>query len=744
MVRAGVSSPVTDSAHATQCRRQELQDRQTITPIATSELYESRIFDARASIILVGLRGVGKRSLGFIAAAQLGRRFVSEGLWFEDITGLTKAQYFTRHGANEFHNRRLAVFRQMLESNSNDCVIECGVASLAPTARQLLRRFAKTHPVIHITRNPNHICQVTGIEDSDASISRMSKADLEHRACSNLEFYNLYDPTCRDGVAEVDFSPSSSFILRDVKLDFQTFIRLTTGRLALDHRHPASISSVRLDDRIYTYALTLRLSALLSGAVDVNKVESGEDAVELEVDVFPTNIYTTISKIFSQIRRERMIPIIFKVDAKCIQPAGDASILYFQLLHHALRLGVEYIVVDLESADHQIQRLIAAKGYSRVIGHRHFEVTSPGGWLDDSRADAYRKALSMGFDIVRFEQPATCRQDNMDARVFHEYIAHLKTDARLIAYNTGHLGKTSLIFNRILTPVGPLEPEPQRCKRHANAPISPLTVQEATSALFACHEFDALRFYILGDSRDLSAAPAAYKASFHMLGMKHEFHFCDAKNWEEMAPIMSMNDFGGLLVRFNHKVPAVSVVNSLSKQAKAIGAVNIILPMRQSVDGATPPFEQQSDQRNRAGMVSALHGENTDWIGIMRCFRRKLSPRNTVNNASGSGVVLGAGGAARAAVYAMIHLGCRNIFIYNRTEENAIAVANHFNAWAAQEWPGRLKPVRVLRRDKPQWPQDVDFPTLIMSCIPATAMESINIPYEWLASPSGGVVGKVC
>jgi hypothetical protein len=80
----------------------------------------SRLFAADASIILIGLRGSGKRSLGFIASAELQWRFVTEDQYFEEMTGTTRAQFLHETGSQAFHKKNIEVIKAMLDRNRKE------------------------------------------------------------------------------------------------------------------------------------------------------------------------------------------------------------------------------------------------------------------------------------------------------------------------------------------------------------------------------------------------------------------------------------------------------------------------------------------------------------------------------------------------------------------------------------------------------------------------------------------------
>jgi hypothetical protein len=192
----------------------------------------------------------------------------------------------------------------------------------------------------------------------------------------------------------------------------------------------------------------------------------------------------------------------------------------------------------------------------------------------------------------------------------------------------------------------------------------------------------------------------------------------------------------------------------MSPHARAIGAVNTLIPIRNSEDSDDTRLSQESSvfiQKSRAGPIKGLHGDNTDWIGICNCIRRGLSPANAVRPST-TGLVIGSGGMARAAVYSMIHLGVQNIFVYNRTLANAEKLAHHYNrqdlfANERMGADGRPRVSTLSSLDEP-WPADYKQPTIIVSGIPAHSIGGVpapnfHMPTQWLESPTGGVVVDV-
>jgi pentafunctional AROM polypeptide len=123
--------------------------------------------------------------------------------------------------------------------------------------------------------------------------------------------------------------------------------------------------------------------------------------------------------------------------------------------------------------------------------------------------------------------------------------------------------------------------------------------------------------------------------------------------------------------------------------ACSIGAINTIVP--------------ESIMDGDGKMVRKLVGMNTDWLGMKRPLLRQLRSRgvqwsnedtntNSGDNKRSIGLVVGAGGTARAACYAIKDLGL-DLIVYNRTPEKGEEVAKMFGGKSVTlEELGQLDP----------------------------------------------------
>ena len=113
--------------------------------------------------------------------------------------------------------------------------------------------------------------------------------------------------------------------------------------------------------------------------------------------------------------------------------------------------------------------------------------------------------------------------------------------------------------------------------------------------------------------------------------------------------------FAGCNLTLPHKIEALPWVDAVDPMALRIGAVNT-LTVR--ADGS-------------------LHGANTDAFGFIQSLREA---HPSWQASAGPAVVLGAGGAARAVVWALADAGAKDIRLLNRSPDKAQAMAQEFGA----------------------------------------------------------------
>lgn len=149
--------------------------------------------------------------------------------------------------------------------------------------------------------------------------------------------------------------------------------------------------------------------------------------------------------------------------------------------------------------------------------------------------------------------------------------------------------------------------------------------------------------------------PSRLSQSMHNAGFRHlniPFVYSAFQIEQVDEAIRSMRALGirGFSVTIPHKETVLRLLDRLSPDAEAIGAVNTIVN-----DG------------------QILTGHNTDWTGLLSAFAEQqvdLSGKNVL--------VLGAGGASLAVSFAMLRAGARRVSLWNRTRGRGEAVAQRF------------------------------------------------------------------
>ncbi|KKF92306.1 Quinate repressor protein [Ceratocystis platani] len=753
------------------------------------------VFASLASIVLVGIRGSGKSTLAIIASTAMKRRVIDCEKTFQQAMRISSAAYMKAHSATECHRVQAAILRDVLRENSQRCIIVC--SWIDRSILSLLRDFSRSNPVIQILRDPRAIQEHLKIETIEKTRNIVNASTAIFRACSNLEFFNISE-RIRD-VASQNLSqasdppddtcerrPAPYLALKRAERHFLKFLSLVMPNGSIPFIESAfPLASIPTEDRRFTYATSVRLTSLIQQRdceIDIEELETGADAIEIIVDdidvlcggsrsrpppvgtLLDPERATNISKVIGNIRRDTVIPIIYHVLLPTPNIASDTAAfhaLYKEYLLHGLRLACEYITIDLRLSAYEIDHITTQTQNSKLIGHFACPPSAPPSqattWLDPMWMAHYHRARLQGCDLVRFVKPVATIKDNFDINQLKSKVEALDgPKVPLIAFNSGNRGRHSAVMNHVLTSVA-TQPTVGFVPDTPHPPSPRITAQQATQALYASFLFDPMKLYVFGARVDYSLSPAIHNGALAALGIPHHYRPHSTQNLRGLKELIDDPYFAGASIGLPFKVEIIALTHSLSRHARAIGAVNTLIPVRRlNPDGSIPEDETLFNCRNRAGPVRALYGDNTDWVGIRACLRRGLSPANAVRPTS-CGLVIGAGGMARAAVYAMLQLGVTNIVIFNRTASNAEKLVAHFTQLLQRKDLPLLSPTTTLDGPEMQarfhvihsiadpWPANFRCPTMIVVCIPIHSIGDVPAPHfvapsSWLESPTGGVL----
>ncbi|HUQ78685.1 MAG TPA: shikimate dehydrogenase [Patescibacteria group bacterium] len=167
------------------------------------------------------------------------------------------------------------------------------------------------------------------------------------------------------------------------------------------------------------------------------------------------------------------------------------------------------------------------------------------------------------------------------------------------------------------------------------------------------------RVVLIGHPVAHSLSGAMQQAAFDDQGIDAAYELWDRAPIalpEAIAEIRAGDDFLGANVTIPHKERVVPLVDRLTEEAQATGAVNTI---------------------TREG--KRLVGHNTDVPGFKVALDSLVGRQKMPRVA----VVLGAGGGARAVVYGLIREGFQRIVVFNRHLHRAEGLVKHFGRSAA-------------------------------------------------------------
>ena len=361
----------------------------------------------------------------------------------------------------------------------------------------------------------------------------------------------------------------------------------------------------------------------------------------------------------------------------------------------------------------QLQELLNLKQNTSIIGSFHcLDGSVPWtGTLSNQTMQSMYDLMHPWADVIKLIGVARTLNDNFDC---FEFSQKQSCHKRLIAMNMGPLGQLSRALNMYMTPV-----------------THPLLTLSAASGQLSVKEIHQLRhkigllkskkFYLFGSPIKQSMSPTLHNTGFEELGLPFEYSLFESSNADQVLDVIQnqngFHDFGGASVTIPLKESLFKkdVFVEMSESVKKIGALNTIT------------FNPD---------LNGLTANNTDWLGIKGCIDSVTCLSSSLK--SFIGIVIGAGGTARAACYALQRIqGVNEIRIWNRTIERARALALEFDSHLESDIHNLLSlSSSPSSNEESKEASKTEF--IVISTIPAPAQDSID--WDSLLSHGQGIV----
>ncbi|TDL20533.1 Pentafunctional AroM protein [Rickenella mellea] len=615
--------------------------------------------DNTGSVVIIGMRGSGKSFIGQMAARSLGREFVDADVVFEERKKTGVRAFVQEHGWQAFRDAEAEILKDLLGSCSTKHVISLGGGVVeSPASRELLKKYGQTHgPVVHIVREIDEIVKYLGEETARPAYGEPVEDVFRRREpwfmeCSTHGFVNY------TGVLQQLSSNDTAKLRGGSAHDTRREIARFFGHITAQKPNLAP----NLGSDVPSYFLSLTYPDITPALGHFSELTAGVDALELRVDLLrapnaagltgpyiPPTSY--VMEQLAAIRRSTTLPIVFTVRSATQGGShpDNAEMEAFALFELALRTGCEYVDVEISWSEKRLRDLVGRKGSTQIIASWH-DWSGNMKWDGAEVKEKYRLAALLG-DVVKIVGEATSFNDNFTLRTFVDSVSRSPQAKPLIAINMGYEGQISRVLNTTFSPVThPL--------LNAKAAPGQLSFKQIQITRHLLGQLPAKRFFLLGTPISSSPSPTLHNTGFEVLGLPHKYGLFETKEVDDsIKNLLGSPDFGGASVTIPHKLAIIPLLDDLTPHAKIIGAVNTVIPLHQE------------------NGEHSLFGDNTDWVGIRNTI---LAGLPIEAGSPTAGLIIGAGGTARAAIYALHSLGLQHIYLYNRTKTSGQGVIDAF------------------------------------------------------------------
>ncbi|KAI8899320.1 EPSP synthase-domain-containing protein [Globomyces pollinis-pini] len=581
-----------------------------------------------ASVVLIGMRGAGKTTMGRFGAKYLNWHFVDLDHYLEESINQTIPEYLETHDWKDFRLLESKLLKEVLQKFPTKTVVSCGGGIVEGADSKVL---LKDWPglVIHIARDINTIENYLWVDKTRPSLTDDIRAVWARRQplyeeLSQVEFF-IHPKIVDDNT--LDYGP--------VEQSFGHFLDF----------HLTAIRNAK-SSNAQTFFVSLTCSNVENIKDTIDYLVEGVDAVELRADLLESHDIEFVRTQVHILRQLTAIPIVFTVrsESQGGKFPDDQPEAMIKLLESAIRWGCEYIDVEFTQPYNRFDTIVKKKGNSLIIGSYH-DVSGKETWgKNGSMVNIYKQLHSLS-DIIKLIGKASSIEDNFVLYQYvNEVIPNLKMASKpLITLLMGKYGRLSRCLNTTLTPV-------THSKITVPAAPGQVTVAEIHQIRNSLGLLESRKYCLFGTPIQASMSPMLHNTGFNALGLPYKYSLNETNSWQTVRE--TLKEFAGSSVTIPLKQDVLQLCNEVDHAAKVIGAVNTLI--------------------NDDGFI---RGFNTDWVGIQKCIKKYITQDEIY-----IGIVIGAGGTSRAALYALSQMKeVGEVRLWNRTASKAKGLSNEFN-----------------------------------------------------------------
>ncbi|WPG99367.1 Hypothetical protein R9X50_00218100 [Acrodontium crateriforme] len=223
--------------------------------------------------------------------------------------------------------------------------------------------------------------------------------------------------------------------------------------------------------------------------------------------------------------------------------------------------------------------------------------------------------------------------------------------------------------------------------------------------------------YLFGYPIAHSMSPLMHQTVFNGLGLNWSQQLLPSTDMDQFLQLIRDPRLFGSSITMPHKLAIMPHLDDLTPECKAIGACNTIF---------------------RRG--SQLVGTNTDTIGVRESFFQNVSSDVFRGR---PGMVIGGGGAARSAVYALVQfMKCSTVYLVNRDAAEVESVIS----WCKDQGYGD----GLVYVSNAAQAEALQGPGAIVSCVPnyppvtEAEKEARKVTEVFLNKPQKGAILEMC